>query len=417
MTMTTYVWIDGTWIRGTDGLPRVVLFGRDYDDPTVVKNISIRGFRPYFYVPATAEVPQDPAIVDVERVPYVDALGRPIKKIITQLPSDVPKVRQYFEWTDEADIPFDIRFVVDAGIRYAFDDRGNPVNVRKPLPPRILYFDIEVRSPEEILPKPEDPRWPIVTIQTLDSYANEIRIFTTDIPWIDREIQVPCRSERDLLLTFADYVHRLNPDVITAWFGSGFDLPYIINRAKRLVVPLNKLTRLPLHSTPQLHTLRMGYRVRIVGRQCVDMLEAFRKWHKAKGELSTYDLKYVAKTFANFEYEDYGDAIDRLMREGDYETLIDYCKNDVLALQAIDKAIGLFDFYEYIRFIVGCKLEQTLHNSQIIEMLLMRAGIKPMPTRRHDIQKEERYTGALVLQPPLGVHEWVGVFDLSLIHI
>jgi len=409
-----YVWIDGTWIKGFDGRPRVVLFGRDYDDPMKTQTIAVKGFNPYFYVNINAEVPKLPEIQSVGG-PYTDALGRKVKKIIVNLPSDVPKVRKHFEWTDEADILFDVRFVVDAGIKYAFDDEVRPVEVDKPLQPRIMYLDIEVRSPEEVMAKPEKPEWPIVAIQTLDSYTGELKVFALDVPSQADDAVVSCQTERELLLRFADYVQRVDPDVLTGWFSSGFDLPYLINRARILAVPLDKLTRLPGRSYPRANQLRAGgWTVRIVGRQCVDMLEAFKKWHKAKGELETYDLKFVAKKFAGFEYEDYGDSIDRLYREQDWETLIDYCKNDVLALRAIDQAIGLFEFYEYIRFVVGCKLEDTMKNSKIIEMLLMRAGIKPMPTRRYDrIDEEDRYTGALVLQPPLGVHEWVGVFDLA----
>ncbi len=75
----------------------------------------------------------------------------------------------------------------------------------------------------------------------------------------------------------------------------------MVRRAQRLAVPLDKLTRLPGKSNPRVNELRKGgWTVRIVGRQCVDMLEAFKKWHKAKGELETYDLKFVAKKFAGF---------------------------------------------------------------------------------------------------------------------
>jgi len=410
----TIVWVDGTWIRGKDGLPRVILFGRKYDNSQETVQTAVKGFRPYFYVPAGSSVHAPDVEVDDEVV--VDALGRRVRKVYTKLPSDVRRARQYYEWTDEADVFFDMRFVIDAHIRYAYrtdNGRVEPVDVPHPIKPRILYFDIEVRSPAEIMPKPEKPDWPIVTIQCLDSYTGEIKVFTFDIPHI-RDEQVACASEREMLIRFSEYVQKIDPDVITGWYSNGFDIPYLVRRATKLGIQLPQLTRLPHLSSPRVSPGRQptDWRIRIVGRQCVDMLEAFKKWYKAEGELETYDLKYIAKRFANFEYEDYGDRIDELMTTEQYDVLLDYCISDVKALKAIDDAIELFDFYEYLRYVTGVKLEDTLKNSRMIETLLMRAGIKPMPTRVFG-EEGDRYSGALVLEPPIGIHEWVGVFDLA----
>lgn len=744
--MSTYIWIDGTWTRGQDGKPRVILFGRDYENVQQTVYKAVKGFRPYFYAPSH-EVEESGEIV-------IDALGRRVKKVFANLPSDVRRLREQYSWTDEADILFDVRFVVDAGIKYAFDDGVRPIDVDKPLQPRVCFFDIEVDSPPEIMPRPEKPEWPIVMIQCLDSYTGEIRIFTWNMPEKVDE-QVVCASEKHMLYEFARYVQRKDFDVLSGWFcvpkgtyvetasglrkieqigegdrlieqvsvrrkyetgikpiarvytklgwwfdtstqhkfkaykipegvrynrrnvhtydwdwvpaeklndshilecpfaiyvdnqptpelteklcylagfaygdgsiqdytaagvafkiyqkdgnllqqitgrdkvwqhpdgtyvarvnlqqasdlivqngrkqlnyemlsrlslrqfaafvagwfdadgcvqkggniecgqgytiaitdknweptvsilfkdfgvitrvsrdsynvvwyirliaaipefweafcewsrkvtknmvrnkvartvspnrlehfswtvidqrlyvrvdrvdqigakktmdmetsshwysigcithnSNGYDLPYLKKRSDKIGVPL-QLARYPAMSG-----IRLGKRsVRIVGRQCVDLLEAFKKWHKAKGELETYDLKFVSKKFGGFQYEDYGDSIRVLLEEKDYETMLEYGRNDVIALQRIDEKIGLFEFYEYLRFIVGCKLEDTLQNSKIIEMLLMRNGIKPMPTRQYGVTEVDRYTGALVLEPPLGIHEWVGVFDLA----
>lgn len=397
--MSTYVWIDGTWTRGQDGKPRVILYGRDYENVHQTVYKAVRGFKPYFYAPSHEVEEPDEVLID--------ALGRRVKKVFANLPSDVRRLREQYSWTDEADILFDVRFVVDAGIKYAFDDQMRPVEVDKPLRPRVCFFDIEVDSPPEIMPRPEKPEWPIVMIQCLDSYTGEIRIFTWNIPERIDE-QVICSSEKHMLYEFARYVQRRDFDVLSGWYSNGYDLPYLKKRSDRIGVPLQ------LARYPSMSGIRLGKRsVRIVGRQCVDLLEAFKKWHKAKGELETYDLKFISKKFGGFQYEDYGDSIRVLLESQDYETLLEYGRNDVIALQKIDEKIGLFEFYEYLRFIVGCKLEDTLQNSKIIEMLLMRNGIKPMPTRQYGITEEDRYTGALVLEPPLGIHEWVGVFDLA----
>jgi len=396
VAMDEFVWIDGTWIREWDR-PKVILFARSVRDKFVTKQFGISGFKPYFYVPD-------------DEGDLIDALGRKVRRVEVKLPSDVPSVRNTYDWTDEADIVFDERFVIDAGIKYGFhvtDGKIIPIEI-DPIQPRILYFDIEVRSPPEIMPNPWKADWPIVTIQTLDSYTDEVKMFTFGFPQID-DNQISCDSERQLLWHFQKYVGEVDPDVLTGWFSSGFDLPYLVRRSARLKIDLHGLSRF---GRP---TFTQRNEVKIIGRQCCDMLTYFRKLHKPEGELDRLDLKSVAKRFSDFEYEDIGDMIDAYMRKGKHDELISYIHDDVVALKRIDDAVGLFTFYEYLRWKIGCKLESTIRNAKMIEILLMRSGIKPLPTRKYNVRRES-YTGALVLTPPIGIHEWVGVYDATTLY-
>lgn len=397
--MDTLVWIDSSWVNH-NGEPRILLFCRKYNAPEESVIRGVRGFRPYFYVPEGESV----FGLDAESDTIIDALGRKVRKVYARLPNHVRELRQRFTWTDEADIPFDMRFVIDVGIQYAFTISNGtlePVEVKKPLLPRVCYFDIEVLCPEEILPKPENPVYPVISIQALDGYTHEKRIWTLGGERICEE-HIVCENEKEVLSRFARYVRQKDFDIITGWYSEGFDVPYLFNRAKILGVSLHEMSRYQ-------NTLK------IVGRQFVDMLEMFSKWHKAKGELETYDLKSIAEQFGKFKYIDYGDSIKRLIDSNDWETLVEYGLNDVEALWRIDKEVGLVEFYEYLRYVVGCKFRDTLANSRIIETLILRMKGKPLPTRKYSQldESDESYKGALVLSPPLGIHEWVGVFDLA----
>jgi DNA polymerase elongation subunit (family B) len=430
-----WVWEDSTWVRTDDFLPEVVIFARNYDDPFVTKKFTFSDFRPYFYVPAEASFhPREVTQVDGSII--LDAKGRNIRKVFVRLPSDVVQARKAYDWTDEADIPFDFRFMLDHNITYAFtfDEMGKiiPTDVPLALPPRICFLDMEVRSPPIEFPKQNEVKFPIVMIQCGDSYTGEIKLFTYQIPQVAPD-QVACRTEPELMAEFMKYIQTLDPDVITGWNSNDFDLPYFINRGTAIHVKQQKLSRgswkpraefrqgMP-EDTPEQRKKRKGeWQVKCTGRQLVDMLVAFKKFWKAVGELDSYTLKAVVRNpdvmeEDVFAYEEQGSHIDKLITDQRWTELLEYGRNDVIALQRIDKKTKLFDFYENLRMMCGVKLEETMKNSKMIESLLFRDYImKPMPTRRYDI-KSDGYEGALVIEPRIGLHKSVGVFDLAALY-
>jgi DNA polymerase elongation subunit (family B) len=161
--------------------------------------------------------------------------------------------------------------------------------------------------------------------------------------------------------------------------------------------------------------------ITVPGRQCFDLLDGFKKYYKPKGELSAYDLKSVIANKevmeeSAFSYEDYGGKINELFENRDWKTFLQYCRYDVIALNTIDKKLKLIAFYEHLRMIAGVKIEETLMNSRVIESLILHAGIKPMPTKDYTKTTTETFEGALVLSPPLGIHENVGVVDLTALY-
>jgi DNA polymerase, archaea type len=415
-----YVWTDSVWRRDRLGRPRVLIFGRNYDDKFKTIVTEIEGFIPYFYIPSSyaSLTVCCPITYTVHNDVYIDALGRNIKKVTCTLPSDVPKLRDRFEWTDEADILFDKRYLIDNNIWYAYDENG-PVKVDKILSPRVAFFDIEVRSDSVKVPKPEQSAYPIVSIQILDSYTHNVMIFTFGVPQIAPD-QVACNTEEEMLRRFADYINKLDPDVLCGWYSNKFDLPYIIRRSENLNVNINGLTR--TNGTPYANKTLNGWNIKVTGRQCFDFYDAFKKYYAPKGQLAAYDLKSVVSNEdvqgkgKAFKYKDEGGNINGLFESEDWETFLQYCRNDIVALDIINNNLTLIDFYEYMRLIAGVKLEETLMNSRIVESLLMRNGIKPMPTKSYSDKVTESFEGALVMNPPIGIHENVGVVDLTALY-
>lgn len=408
--MANYI-VQGSLWTLHDHKPTVLLFGRDADNPTITKTFGFSNQRPYFYAPAdeVARLYRKPEEIVETEEGHFDAFNRPVTKCYTKLPSDVPKVRSLFSFTCEADILYDYRYLIDHKIYYGFNDKSEPVDVPM-MHPRTCFFDIEVDSPEDEFPDAEDPKWPISQIQIMDSITEQTVVWTLGGEKVADD-HIVCQTEELLIKAFVGYVWDIDPDLMAGWYISGFDIPYIVNRARRLKVDISRLSRWP-SKQPDAE--------RWTGRELFDMLTFYKDWSKPKGQLPSYDLKAVVKHECGWTYTDYGDKIRQLVVQKDWKTLVDYGRNDVLALSKIDKETGLIEFYEALRRMTGIKITDCLLRSKIIELYLMHeiaseGIVMPLPTKKHDAERID-YEGALVLQPEFGVHEWVGTTDLKALY-
>lgn len=388
--MANYVWLTGYHVNDVDGSPICVVVGRD-TKTREVKQFGVMDFKPYFYA---ADSNGD----------LLSCYGDKIKKVICEHPSQIRNKREDYDKTFEADILYDMRYVIDKGIYYGFDDKMQPVELTDVVMPRILYFDIEVIVPETEGIDVENPAHPICAISCLDSYTQETTIFTLNYELVDGYNQENFVSERDMLQAFAEYVDLYDYDVITGWYSEGFDIPYIMNRAKRIGADISKFSRTK-HIPPN--------PFRFPGRIRVDMYEFFKDWSKPMGQLPTYDLKYVS-CLAGFSYKDYGDKIEQMIEEKRFKELLDYSTYDVAALALIDEHYGLMRYHEALRKLVGIKLDDAISRTKIIEYFLMRLGIKPIPTKEK-FEKQD-FEGAYVVQPTPGIKRWTACFDLKALY-
>lgn len=391
MIMPTYIWEQSSYITDSDGRPVLIIIGRD-TTTNKTKSFGVRGFAPYFYVEDTQG--------DV-----VSCYNTKLRKIECKHPQEVHAKRQYFESTFDADVSYDMRYLIDNDIYYAFDENLKPVDAPVHLP-RVLYYDIEIYIKDGSMPDPSKPDWEIVSISCRDSYSGKMRAFTLTNKKVNK-YQICCKDECDLLNKFMDFIIKTDFDVMAGWYSSGFDWPYITNRAKKLRVNMDKISRIP--------TQRVGP-TRVPGRILADMLDLFKDWSKPLGQQPAYDLKSISKDprFGGFAYADYGESIPELIASDDWETLVQYSLNDVISLATIDEKCGIFKFYEGVRHLAGIKLDDCLMKTRIIETFLMRNCKYPLPTRK--MHEKEDFEGAYVVQPTMGIHEWVGGFDLAALY-
>ncbi len=202
---------------------------------------------------------------------------------------------------------------------------------------RRLQLDIETLS---LNPRDEDGA--IIMIALKLGAHEELLFLETD--------------ERDLLLRFSEAIQRLDPDVIEGHNVFNFDLPYLIERARRWQVPL----RLGRDGSPPLLTEQQRFRagpvslpytqVHLHGRHIVDTYQQLQRFDTT-GRLSSYALKSAVRALglerADREFVA-GEEIATLWRSGerDRERLGRYALDDVRDVDLLARITVPTEFYQ-----------------------------------------------------------------------
>ncbi|MCC6705771.1 MAG: DNA polymerase [Thermomicrobiales bacterium] len=202
---------------------------------------------------------------------------------------------------------------------------------------RRLQLDIETLS---LNPKDDDGA--IVMIVLKLGEHEELLFLETD--------------ERDLLHRFSQALQRLDPDVIEGHNIFNFDLPYLVERARRWGVPL----RLGRDGSPPLVTEQQRFRAgpvslpytqaHIHGRHIVDTYQQLQRFDVA-GRLSSYGLKPAIRALG-LEREERefvaGEEIATLWRNGerDRERLARYAMDDVRDVDLLARITVPTEFYQ-----------------------------------------------------------------------
>lgn len=162
------------------------------------------------------------------------------------------------------------------------------------------------------------------------------------------------QAEATLITRFVERVRAHDPDVIENHNLHGFDLPFLRRRARRLGVRLalgrlahgDLLERAAMRGVPDDRGGDAGgaRRVRYIvpGRECIDTLDAVRRYDFAVRELPSYGLKAVARHFRiagpDREYLR-GDRIHAVYRT-DPERVRRYARDDVTEVASLARLLG-----------------------------------------------------------------------------
>ena len=281
----------------------------------------------------------------------------------------------------------------------------------------IVTIDIEVEC-ENGFPKPEDALEPLLSITVKNHQSKRIVVFglhefensRDDVSYIQ------CKDEDHLLQKFLGFWEENTPDIITGWNTEFFDLPYLINRIKR-VFNEDEVKRLsPWRNVFDRQVYQMGRTHQIYtidGISALDYYDLYRKFTYTNQE--RYTLDYIA--YVELGERKDGNPYDtfREWYTKDYQSFIEYNITDVELVDKLEDKMKLIELIVTMAYEAKVNLTDVLGQVRYWDILiynhLRKKNIVIPPKKEHE--KTDKYEGAYVKDPLVGMHNWVMSFDLN----
>ncbi|KAA1468795.1 hypothetical protein DENSPDRAFT_834227 [Dentipellis sp. KUC8613] len=288
-------------------------------------------------------------------------------------------------------------------------------------PLRILSFDIECAGRKGIFPEAQvDPVIQIANMVTCqgDSKPFIRNIFTLNTcAHIVGSQVISFDDEATMLQAWRDFVEEVDPDLIIGYNISGFDLPYLVDRAQAI-----KATKFPFlgrfkgsktqvkdtHFSSKAFGQRDSKETVMEGRLQLDILQYMQREHK----LRSYTLNSVCAQFLGEQKEDVHHSVITELQNGTPESrrrLAVYCLKDAyLPQRLMDKLMCFVNYTEMAR-VTGVPFNFLLARGQSIKVLsqMFRKANEEgyvIPALRGE-GSDEQYEGATVIEPKKGYYD------------
>ena len=230
-----------------------------------------------------------------------------------------------------------------------------------------------------------------------------------------------CADESALLLAFLEVWNGslYSPDVVTGWNIEFFDIPYLVNRIRKV---------LGSDHAERLSPWKMlrEYKVNSRGRDCIcyapigiavlDYIQLYRKFTYTEQE--SYRLDYIAQVElgeGKIDYRDegYSDLDDLRLRN--FQRYIEYNIRDVEIVERLEDKLKLIELVYALAYDAKVNYEDTMTTVKQWDVithnyLLDRNIVVPL----NDKNKPDRaFVGGYVKDPKVGMSKWVVSFDLN----
>jgi DNA polymerase elongation subunit (family B) len=207
------------------------------------------------------------------------------------------------------------------------------------------------------------------------------------------------------------------PDIWVGWNSNNFDIPYIINRGRKLLnddfinqlSPVKKLHYREFHNEFGQDTGKWV----INGISCIDYMELYKKF--SKGDRESFSLNYIAE----YELKEGKLAINATnlsnLAETDWKNFVDYNIQDVNLLVKLDKKLNYLNIVRLLAY-KGCtNFEAALGKIAIVTgAMALQASEQGyiIPTFVND-EIRDSLAGGFVREPVRGLHEGIVSFDVN----
>lgn len=291
----------------------------------------------------------------------------------------------------------------------------------KMAPLRVMSFDIECAGRKGIFPEANHD--PVIQIANVVTKYGEKKPFIRNVFCLDTTSSIVAThvlefdKEEELLISWRNFLEKVDPDIITGYNISNFDFPYLLDRAKHLKVKgFEYWSRIPTVKSVAKETnfssKQMGNRdtkaTNTNGRLQLDLLQLIQRDHN----LRSYTLNSVSSHFLNEQKEDVHHTMITELFNGTPESrrrLALYCLKDAyLPLRLMEKLSCLENYTEMAR-VTGVPFNFLLSRGQQVKFIsqLFRKALEQklvIPDLKGE-GSDDQYEGATVIEPTRGYYD------------
>jgi DNA polymerase elongation subunit (family B) len=282
----------------------------------------------------------------------------------------------------------------------------------------VGIVDIEVGS-ENGFPDPYLANEPITAIAI--TYLNGA---TYVFGCGDYEVQgdehyIKCKDEWTLCKKFIQLWQEKCPDVITGWNTKFFDIPYLVNRFRKILGEDETKKLSPWNHISERKTVINGRPMTaygFTGVESLDYIELY-KWYAPGGKSQeSYRLDNIAQVElgeGKISYDEF-DNLHQLYRLN-YQKFIEYNIKDVKLILKLEDKLKLIELALTLAYDTKCNYEDVFAQTRMWDSMtysyLLNKGIIVPPREVQD--KDAAFEGAFVKEVQVGKHDWVASFDLN----
>jgi DNA polymerase elongation subunit (family B) len=282
----------------------------------------------------------------------------------------------------------------------------------------IAVIDIEVGS-ENGFPDPYQANEPITAITIRYMNGDTLVYGCGDYEIQGDEKYFKCKDEWSLCKKFIEDWQENCPDVISGWNIKFFDIPYLFNRFNRVLGEdyTKKLSPWGLINQRKVYAMnKENIAYEILGVATWDYIELYR-WYAPGGKSQeSYKLDSIANVEIGenkLSYDEY-DNLHQLYRLN-YQKFIEYNIKDVDLIFKLEDKLKLIELGLTLAYDTKSNYEDIFAQTRmwdaiIYNDLLVKNYIVPPKSVG---EKDDRFEGAYVKEPQVGMHEWVASFDLD----
>ena len=302
------------------------------------------------------------------------------------------------------------------------------------------FFDIEVGfDPVRGFAKPADPFNPVTAITLYRSADRKLLSYLLRPPTLTPEAAQEIVAgfddtclfddERSLLETFLEAIEDV--DCLTGWNSNQYDIPYLVNRIKRLI-SIQATKRFCLwDQAPSVRQYKNKFGMMVDsydlhGRVHLDYLDLYAK-HTPQ-QRQSYRLDAIGEIEVGETKVPYDGTLEDLYRK-DFPKFIAYNRQDVMLMVKIDCKLKYIELANQIAHADGVLLQTTMGSVALVEQAIineMHLMDRVVPERKRDEPPDEIETydedeeadrtpvvGAYVAKPKAGLQDHVGCVDIA----